>query len=464
MNDREHFDVAVIGTGPAGQRAAVQAAKAHKRVVAVDRTRYVGGQAVHRGTIPSKTLREAVVHATGIGQRAFYGRSYRVMEHITMQDLMRRTAQVVQAEVDVVRDAFLRNDIDLTIGSAQFVDPHTLAINGETTRSELTADKIVLAVGSTPQRPEHIPFDDERVVDSDGILEMPDLPKTLTIVGAGVVGCEYASIFSALGIPVTLIDGRRELLEFIDEEISEALKYRMREDGITLRLGHKVAKVEYDDRGRTVAELETGVRIVSDTLMYSIGRQGATASLNLDAADLSADTRGRMHVNEHYQTEVEHIYAVGDVIGNPQLAATSAEQGRLAARHAVGLDTPTISQQLPIGVYTIPEIAMIGQTEDDLTTAGLAYESGVARYSEIARGAIIGDDFGVLKLLFNPNDRKLLGVHIFGSQASELLHIGQAVMQLDGTIDYFVNTVFNYPTFTEAYKIAGLNGINKVLR
>ena len=464
MNDREHFDVAVIGTGPAGQRAAVQAAKAGKRVVAVDRTRYVGGQAVHRGTIPSKTLREAVVHATGIGQRAFYGRSYRVIEHITMHDLMRRTAQVVQAEVDVVRDAFLRNDIELSIGTAQFVDPHTLAINGETSRTEFTADKIVLAVGSKPARPEHIPFDDERVVDSDGILEMPELPKTLTIVGAGVIGCEYASIFSALGIPVTLIDGRRVLLEFIDEEISEALKYRMREDGITLRLGHKVAKVAYDDRGRTVAELKTGVRIVSDTLMYSIGRQGATASLNLDAADLSADKRGRMQVNEHYQTEVEHIYAVGDVIGNPQLAATSAEQGRLAARHAVGLDTPTISQQLPIGVYTIPEIATIGQTEDDLTTAGVAYESGVARYSEIARGAIIGDDFGVLKLLFNPTDHKLLGVHIFGSQASELLHIGQAVMQLDGTIDYFVNTVFNYPTFAEAYKIAGLNGINKVLR
>lgn len=464
MHDEQRYDVAVIGTGPAGQRAAVQAAKVGKRVVAVDRLRYVGGQAVHRGTIPSKTLREAVMHLTGVAQRAFYGRSYRVMSNITMSDLMRRTAQVVQAEVELVRDAFIRNDIDLKTGTAKFIGPHQLSVNSEVAAEEIEAEKIILATGSMPSRPSHIPFDDAGIVDSDGILDLQRIPKTITIVGAGVIGCEYASIFSTLGVQVTLIDGRHDLLEFVDEEITEALKYRMRSDGITLRLGHNVAKVECDERGLAVAMLETGARVISSTLMYSIGRQGATKSLDLDEADLAADDRGRLLVNEHYQTDVDHIYAVGDVIGNPQLAATSAEQGRLAARHAVGLDSSSISDRLPIGIYTIPEIAMVGKTEDDLTKAGIAYESGIGRYNEIARGAIVGDDFGVVKVLFSPEDRRILGVHIFGSQASELLHIGQAVMELDGTIDYFVDTIFNYPTFAEAYKIAGLNGLNKLLR
>ncbi len=464
MHDSNQYDVAVIGTGPAGQRAAIQAAKLGKRVTVIDRVRYVGGQALHRGTIPSKTLREAVMHLTGVGQRSFYGREYRVMSHITMDDLMRRTAQVIQAEVDVVRDALLRNDIDLLHGTAQFVDPHTLSVNGDAPARELRAENIIIAVGSRPARPDGIPFDDEQVVDSDGILELREIPKTLTIVGAGVAGCEYASMFASLGVQVTLIDGRRDLLEFMDMEISGALTARMREDGVTLRLGHQVASVELDERKRPVAVLETGARVVSDTLMYSIGRQGATDSLNLDAADLAADPRGRLKVDEHYQTEIEHIYAVGDVIGNPQLASTSAEQGRLAARHAAGLETTDISQQLPIGIYTIPEISMVGKTEEQLTDEGIAYESGVARFSEVARGAIIGDSFGVLKLLFSPEDRRLLGVHIFGSQATELVHIGQAIMLTGSTIDYFVDTVFNYPTFAEAYKVAGLNGLNKLLR
>ena len=464
MGDMDRYDVLVVGTGPAGQRAAVQAAKVGKRVIAVDRQQYVGGQAVHRGTIPSKTLREAVMHVTGVAQRSFYGRSYRVVSNITMHDLMLRTVQVIQSEADVVRDAMLRNQIEMAPGTAKFVDPHTLSINGESSRREISADKIILAVGSKPARPANIPFDDKRVVDSDGILDLAEIPRTLTVVGGGVIGVEYASIFAVLGVPVTLIDGRRDLLEFLDEEIIEALKVRMRRDGITLRLGHNVAKVEFDANGAPAAELETGARVVSHTLMYAIGREGATDPLNLAAANLAADERGRLKVNEYYQTEVEHVYAVGDVIGNPQLAATSAEQGRLAARHAVGLDCPRTNDQLPVGIYAIPEIAQVGMTEEQLTTAGVAYESGVARYSEIARGAIIGDEFGVLKLLFSPHDRRILGVHIFGSQASELVHIGQAVMQLGGTIDYFVDTVFNYPTFAEAYKIAGLNGINKLLR
>jgi len=303
MNESEHFDVAVIGTGPAGQRAAIQAAKAGKRVIAIDRQRFVGGEAVQRGTIPSKTLREAVVHLTGVGQRAFYGQSYRVLSHITMADLTQRTAHVVQAEVEVVRDAFLRNDVEIAIGSAHFIDPHRLAINGEVSRRELSADRIILAVGSKPVRPSGVPFDDRQIADSDDILALGDIPKSLTVVGAGVVGCEYASVFAALGVPVTLIDGRTQLLEFVDSEISEALKFRMREDGITLRLGHNVASVELDSRGRVVAVLETGARVVSDTMMYAIGRQGATAALNREAADLAPDKRGRLAVNEHYQTE-----------------------------------------------------------------------------------------------------------------------------------------------------------------
>ena len=299
-NDDPHYDVLIIGTGPAGRRAAIQVAKGGKRVAAIDRQRYIGGQAVHRGTIPSKTLREAVIHVTGIGQRSFYGESYRVMADVTMDDLLLRTAQVVQAEVDLVRDGFLRNDVELLNGVAHFVDPHTIAIHTESSIIEVRAEKIILATGSNPARPAHIPFDQKRVVDSDGILDLLAIPKSMTIVGGGIIGTEYASIFATLGVAVTLIDGRKDLLEMVDEEIGEALKYRMREDGITMRLGHKVDTVEFDNRGRPVTVLETGARTVSDVVMYSIGRRGATGLLNLDAAGLTADDRGRVKVNKFF--------------------------------------------------------------------------------------------------------------------------------------------------------------------
>lgn len=386
------------------------------------------------------------------------------MADVTMDDLMHRTSQVIQTEVDVVRSFFLRNDVHLITGTAHFTSPNQISVKNDSGEIEISSEKIILATGSRPARPRHIPFDHDRVVDSDGILDIPQIPKSLTIVGGGVVGTEYASIFATLGVRVTLVDGRKNLLEFVDEEIIEALKNRMREDGITLRLGHKVSRVEFDDRGRPVALLETGAQVVSDVLMYAVGRRGATDTLNLDVTGIRANRRGRLTVNMHYQTEIPHIYAVGDVIGQPALASTSAEQGRLAARHALGLNSPSIDDNLPIGIYTIPEISMVGKTEEELTSAGVAYESGIARYKEIARGVIIGDNFGVLKVLFNPESRRVLGVHIFGSQASELLHIGQAVMQLGGTIDYFVETIFNYPTFAEAYKVAGLDGVNKIDR
>lgn len=464
MTGSAKYDFAVIGTGPAGKRAAIEAAKSGHRVVAIDLEQYLGGQAVHRGTIPSKTLREAVLHVTGIAQRSFYGNSYRVIADVTMNDLMQRTAQVIQAEVDVVRNAFLRNDIDLIFGTASFLQPNRLEVVSTNSSIEIHADQIIVATGSRPARPDHIPFDNPSVVDSDGILTVPSIPKSLTIVGGGVIGTEYASIFATLGVRVTLIDGRKDLLEFVDEEIIEALKHRMREDGITLRLGHNVARVDFDKRNRPVAVLETGAKIAGDVLMYSIGRQGATDRLQLEKAGISADERGRLTVSKNYQTAVAHIYAVGDVIGQPALASTSAEQGRLAARHALGLDCPSLDDDLPIGIYTIPEISMLGNTEEELTRSGVAYETGIARYKEIARGAIIGDDFGVLKILFNPESRQVLGVHIFGSQASELLHIGQAVIQLGGTVDYFIETIFNYPTFAEAYRIAALNGVDKLVR
>ena len=464
MTKSARYDFAVIGTGPAGKRAAIEAAKSGQRVVAVDLEQYIGGQAVHRGTIPSKTLREAVLHVTGIAQRSFYGNSYRVIADATMDELMQRTTQVIQAEVDVVQNAFLMNDIDLIFGTAKFLQPNKLEVVSTNSSVEIHADQIIVATGSRPARPDHIPFDNPRVVDSDGILTVSSIPKSLTIVGGGVIGTEYASIFATLGVRVTLIDGRKDLLEFVDEEIIEALKHRMREDGITLRLGHNVARVDFDERNRPVAVLETGAKIAGDVLMYSIGRQGATEHLRIEKAGISADERGRLAVSKNYQTAVKHIYAVGDVIGQPALASTSAEQGRLAARHALGLDCPSLDDDLPIGIYTIPEISMLGKTEEELTSSGVAYETGIARYKEIARGAIIGDDFGVLKLLFDPASRQVLGVHIFGSQASELLHIGQAVIQLGGTVDYFIETIFNYPTFAEAYRIAALNGVDKLVR
>ena len=458
-----HYDLAVIGTGPAGHHAAIQAAKAGRRVIAIDRNAEVGGEAVLRGTIPSKSLREAVNYLAGVGQRTFYGRSFRPGPHVTMADLMSRTNHVIRAEVDVVRDTLLRNRVELVQGTASFRDPHALAIEADG-QHQIQADKIVLAVGSKPARPADFPFTGERVIDSDGILGLAEIPRSLTIVGAGVVGCEYASIFATLGVPVTLIDGRTEILDFVERELVNALTYHLRDWGVTLRLGHNVERVVFDERERPVAELANGVRIVSDTLIYSIGRTGATASLNLEAAGLQADKRGRLEVDENYATAVDHIYAVGDVIGHPALAATSAEQGRLAARHAVGLPAGQIAELLPLGIYTLPEIAMVGQTEAQLTRDQLPYESGRARYRETARGNIIGDEYGVLKLLFDPRDLRILGVHIFGTQAAELIHVGQAIIGLKGTLEFIASSVFNYPTFAECYKIAALNGLNKLSR
>ncbi len=456
------FDLCVIGTGPAGQRAAVQAAKLGRRVGLCERREVVGGVSINTGTIPSKTFREAVLYLTGFAQRGVYGSSYALKERITMRDLLLRCEHVIKREIEVIRDQMRRNGITLISGTARFLDPHTLDVEGVQGTTRVRADVVVIASGTEAATPEGVAVDGQTIITSDDILQLKDLPRTMTVVGAGVIGLEYASIFAALGVEVSLVDKRPRLLEFVDGEIIESLSYQMRNMNCTFRLNEEVASVRVEGPRRAVAVLKSGKKIVSDLLLYSIGRVGATALLNLAAAGLKADERGRLKVNDHYQTTQAYIYAVGDVIGFPALASTSMEQGRLAACHAFGAACSSLPHLFPYGIYSIPEISMVGRNEEELTAAGVPYEIGVARYKEIARGAILGDDSGLLKILFHRETRRILGVHIIGTGATELVHIGQAVLAHDGTIDYFVNSVFNYPTFAECYKVAALDGYNKV--
>ena len=458
------FDLLVLGSGPGGQRAAIAAAKLGRRVAVVDRRTMIGGVCINTGTIPSKTMREAVLYLTGLNQRELYGQSYRVKDEITVADLSLRTRHVVGREVDVVRSQLARNRVTVLPGTGRFVDPHTVAIagGGDGGREHVvTADKIVIATGTRPARPDTVEFDDRTVIDSDGIINLDRIPETMVVVGAGVIGIEYASMFAALGTKVTVVERRERMLEFVDLEIVEALKYHLRDLAVTFRFRETVASVERMSGG-AICVLESGKRIPADTVMYSAGRHGMTDDLGLEAAGLTADHRGRIKVDANYRTEVPHIYAVGDVIGFPSLAATSMEQGRVAAHHACGEPVSEIHETLPIGIYTIPEVSFVGRTEDDLTEAKIPFEVGVSRYRELARGQIIGDSYGMLKLLVSPEDRRLLGVHVFGTGATELVHIGQTVMGCGGTIDYLVNAVFNYPTLAESYKVAALDAMNKM--
>lgn len=456
------YDVLVLGSGPGGQKAAIAAAKLGRRVAVVDRARMVGGVCLNTGTIPSKTLREAVVFLTGLSQRELYGNSYRVKQEITVADLSARTQHVVGREVDVVRSQLSRNRVTLLAGTARFLDPHAIGVSDEQGElHQVTAGKIVIAVGTKPARPPTVQFDERTVIDSDGILRLQAIPASMVVVGAGVIGIEYASMFAALGTKVTVVERRDRMLEFCDLEVVEALKYHLRDLAVTFRFRETVAAVERH-AGGTITLLESGKRIPADTVMYSAGRQGVTDELALEAAGLSADNRGRIEVDQDFRTAVPHIYAVGDVIGFPALAATSMEQGRLAAYHACGEPAGRRTCPQPIGIYTIPEISYVGQTEDELTEASVPFEVGVARYRELARGQIVGDSYGMLKLLVSPEDRQLLGVHVFGTGATELVHIGQAVIGCGGTVDYLVDAVFNYPTLSEAYKVAALDAVNKL--
>ena len=456
------FDLVVLGSGPAGQKAAIQAAKVGASVAVVECRDTIGGVCANTGTIPSKTLREAAVYLTGLSERGLYGQSYRVKDEITIDDLIWRTQQVMAREVDVIRNQLARNHVQVLTGRGRLADAHRVEVSdlrGGVRAVE--ADRIVIATGTTPARPPDVEFDEATILDSDGILQMSRIPSTLVVVGAGVIGIEYASIFAALGTRVTVVERRERLLEFCDGQMVEALQYYLRDLGVVFRLGETVTSVEKHDGG-TLTALASGKRIAADAVMYSAGRQGATAGLGLEEVGLEIDKRGRIAVDEHYRTAVEHIYAVGDVIGFPSLASSSFEQGRLAAAHAFGLDARPMRELLPIGIYTIPEISFAGRTEEELTGQGVPYEIGISRYRELARAQIQGDQVGILKLLVEPEARTLLGVHVFGTAATELVHIGQTVMGLGGTVDYLIDQVFNYPTLAESYKVAALDATNKL--
>ncbi|MDP8987100.1 MAG: Si-specific NAD(P)(+) transhydrogenase [Actinomycetota bacterium] len=462
MATSEEFDLIVIGSGPGGQKAAIAAAKLGRRAVVVERSPSVGGVCLHTGTIPSKTMREAVVHLTGLMQREMYGQSYRVKDEITVQDLIARTAHVVEREAHVVRDQLVRNRVRVLNGTGRFVDPHTVAVRHRDGDERLVrGDRVVIATGTRPARPASVEFDGRTVIDSDSVIQLERIPSSLVVVGAGVVGIEYASMFAALGTKVTVVERRDRMLEFCDAEIVDALRFSLRDLGTVFRFREHVTSVDRRS-GQAIASLASGKRILADVVLYSAGRQGVTEALDLPAAGLAADERGRIPVNPHFQTEVDHIYAVGDVVGFPALAATSMEQGRLAVLHAFGEPSPPLSDLVPIGIYTIPEISYVGRTEDELTAAAVPYEVGLARYRELARGQIAGDSHGMLKLLVSPDEQTLLGVHVFGAGATELVHIGQALMANGGGVGYLVNAVFNYPTLAEAYKVAGLDAANKI--
>ena len=461
------YDILVIGSGPAGQRAAIQAAKLGKHAAVVEKKQVVGGACINTGTIPSKTLREAAMHLSGYRERSIYGASYSVKHDITMSDLLYRADYVIRNEIDVTNHQLRRNGVEVLPAEAAFVDPHTVRLTHSDGRGQrdVTAEHIVISVGTKTTRPPSVPLDGQRIFTSDDVLELETLPRSLTVIGAGVIGLEYATIFAALGVRVTLIDMRPTLLPFVDREIVDALVYQMRQNRVTLRLGEEVDTIEpFDDaKGQRVRIcLKSGKQIVTEKALYSVWRTAATDTLNLASAGVEVAERGRLEVNDAYRTNVPHIYAVGDVIGFPSLASTSMEQGRLAACDAFGADVDHAPEFFPYGIYTIPEISMVGRNEEELTADGIHYEIGKAAYREIARGQILGDSTGLLKLMFDVDTRKLLGVSILGEGASDLVHIGQAVLALGGTIDYFVDTVFNYPTLAECYKTAAFDGINRL--
>lgn len=460
------YDMVVIGSGPAGHRAAIQAAKLGKRVAVVERLPHVGGINVTTGTA-SKAVREAALDLTGFRERSLYGERYAVKERVTMSDLMVSTGHVMRQQADVLRDQLTRNGAEIVNAEASFADRHTLNLRyGDgAPGGAITAGTVVIAVGTYSTEPPTIHTDGRLIFVSDDVLELPSLPDTLTIVGGGAIGLEYSCTFAALGVQVTLVDRSGRLLPFADDEIVDTLVRQMERNGVTFRMNEDVFDIEYlrGERGDHVRVLlKSGERLLSDAVMYCVGRTGATESLNLAAAGLQSDSRGRLSVDEHYRTSVESIYAVGGVIGFPDLVATSQMQGRLAACHAFGVPTNSFPGLFPYAVKTIPEVAMVGKTESQLTEEGVPYEIGKAHYREIASGVMQGDDTGLLKLLFHVETKVLLGVHVAGEGAAELVQIGQAVVALGGTINYFIEAVINYPTLAEAYVTAALNGINRL--
>ena len=459
----QNVDYLVIGSGPAGQRAAIQAAKLGQKVVLVERRSLVGGVTVHTGTIPSKTLREAILYLTGWRQRRIYGHDYRVKESITVNDLAERLQFTIRHEIDVISDQLHRNGIAIITGEASFEDAHVINVvtrDGETT--QFSADRIFLATGTAPRRPNYIPFNNTDIIDSDGLLRLKSIPQSIIVYGAGVIGVEYASMFKALDIDVTLVNERDHMLPFIDCDVMDEFSHLLRENGMHMMLGEKIQNIDHSDSGKVIVHFASGRSVIADVLLFTAGRTGCTSTLKLDNAGLQATDRHQLVVNENYQTNVPHIYAGGDLIGFPSLASTSMEQGRIAACHAFNESCNETPQHFPYGIYSIPEISMIGKTEQDLVKDGVAFETGIARFRETARGQIIGLGEGLLKILVDIKDHRILGVHIVGEGATELIHIGQAVMILGGKLEYFVENVFNYPTLAETYKIAALDAWNRL--
>jgi NAD(P) transhydrogenase len=456
------YDLIVIGSGPAGQRAAIFAAKLGKRVALVESREVVGGACINTGTIPSKTMREAVLHLSGYNYKSIYGMNYRVKERITMADLAFRVQHVIKTEVDVTEAQLSRNNIEMLVGTASFEDPTHVKVTNSRGATVYEATNVLIATGTKPATSDKVPINGTTIVNSDLVLNLKELPKTMIIVGGGVIGVEYCCMFAALGVRVTLIERRPRLLEFADQEIVEALSYHLRDARVTMRLNEEVESVEETDGG-VVANLESKKKLSGDALLYAVGRQGNVDELNLGSVGVEADKRGRIPVDKDFRTKCPNIFAAGDVIGFPSLASVSMEQGRIAAARSFG-DVTIVSNPsfYPYGIYTIPEISFIGKTEEQLTDEDAPYEVGLAYYREIARGQIRGDTTGRLKIIFHRETHALLGVHIIGEGASELLHIGQAVMALGGKLEYFVDTVFNYPTLAECYKVAAFNGLNRV--
>jgi NAD(P) transhydrogenase len=462
----ESYELVVIGSGPSGRRAAVQAAKLGKSVLVVEGRKRVGGVSVHTGTIPSKTLRETVLNLSGWRERGFYGRSYRVKKDIDASDIGTRLDMTLQHEVDVLEHQFQRNGVRTMSGFARFIDPHHIQVTAPD-ESEIVVHgaRFVIAVGTQPFRPDYIPFDDKVIIDSDTVIEEPCVPRSMAVIGAGVIGIEYATIFSALDVAVTLIEPRDTFLDFVDREIIAEFTHQLRDRGVAIRLGAKVTRIEKDASGRVVTSLEDGRAIRTEMLLFAAGRMGATGDLGLDQCGLTADNRGRLTVDpKTFQTAVPHIYAAGDVIGFPSLASTSMEQGRIAACHAFDLPIPPAPKYFPYGIYAVPEISTVGMSEEEVKEKAIPYECGIARFRETSRGHIMGLDTGLMKMIFSIKTKRLLGVHIIGEGATELIHIGQAVLNLKGGIDYFIENTFNYPTLAEAYKIAALDAWNRMPR
>jgi NAD(P) transhydrogenase len=463
-NNSFDVDLLCIGSGPAGQRCAVQAAKLGKRVAVVEKQRVIGGMCIETGTIPSKTFREAV--------RRFYsrpgleasGQHSKVRTRPTMEQLVGHVGRVIEREIEIVQDGLSRNDVEIVRGRAAFHDAHTIHVDSFEGRRRIRARKVLISVGTRPSHAPGINPDGQTIITSDTVLDLDKLPQTMAVIGAGVIGIEYASMFAALGVQVTVIDQRPRPLEFLDAELVDELIHQLRKSNVTFRCGEAVARVDVPDgpQRKGLIQLESGKHIVADVILYSAGRVGATDTLNLEAIGIKPDNRGRLVVDGYYRTTVPHIYAAGDVIGFPALAATSSEQGRLAACHMFDVAAPPMGTHFPVGIYAIPEVSMVGATEQELTKQKVPYETGVARYKEISRGQIVGDESGMFKMLFHRDDRRLLGCHCIGSGATELIHVGQAVLGLGGGLDYFLNTVFNYPTLAECYKVAAYNAANKL--